>query len=457
MSTNLAKQKREMVIRQVHAIKEHIACAEQNEQTARMMSYIAEIEKSVTGEQYGLVFERHREEIEDFLESHLPFLSESVELFINRGGQLNTLIEGENLAALQLLLETHQGRIDVIYIDPPYNTRNKGGSYDDAFVDKNDRFLHSKWLSFMEKRLQMAQKLLSKQGLMLISIDDNEYAHLKMLCDRLFSEENVETMIWQKVGDGDAGAGRMKATRRFRIEHEYILVCYQNKNRMAFKKVLEIPCFKNKYTNPDNDVRGAYKAGNISKDERKSNPSGKNYYAVTSPTGKVFKRQWHFDKDEFERLNQDGRIYWGKHQDAVPSLKIFVGEKRAVVPSSVLKQSGSATMGNKLMTELFGKPVFKNSKPVKLLTYLLDRIDDKDVTVLDFFAGSGTTGHAVLKLNAEDGGTRRFILCTSNENHICRDVAYERIRRVIDREGYTASLRYFRIDYRTSNADGVQR
>ena len=447
MTTNISKEKRDKLVAKISEIKKFIQSAPQDENTSNLLTYIADIEKDIKDKKYGLVFEEHKEAIDEILENNVPVLKEEKDLFIDNGGQMNFLIEGDNLASLQLLEKTHKGKIDLIYIDPPYNTGHEDFVYNDKMIDSADGYRHSKWLSFMNERLLIAKRLMTKNGVMFISIDDNEYATLKMLCDKIFGEYNIETMIWRKVGDGDAGAGKMKATNRYRIEHEYILVCYQNKDQINFKRYKEKPDFKNTYKNLDNDPRGPYKAGNISKTEENSNPNGKNYYEVKSPTGKIFKRQWHFDYQTFMILDADNRIYWGKNVDSVPGIKIFINEPREIVPSSVLLNMGSATMGNKFIKEVFGDIAFNNSKPIKLMEYLIDRISENNFTILDFFAGSGTTGHAVMKLNAEDGGHRKFILCTNNENNICRDVTYERIKRVIEKENYKASLKYMKVDF----------
>ena len=190
MSVNISKQKRDRLVEKINKIKTYIASAKQDENTAQLLTYIADIEKDIKGKKYGLVFEEHREAIDEILEQNTPVLTEEKELFIDNGGQMNFLIEGDNLAALQLLEKTHKGKIDLIYIDPPYNTGNKDFVYDDVFVDINDTFRHSKWLSFMEKRLEIAKRLLSNQGFIFISIDDNEQAELKLLCDRVFGEDN---------------------------------------------------------------------------------------------------------------------------------------------------------------------------------------------------------------------------------------------------------------------------
>lgn len=185
------------MVAKIKAIKSYIASAPQDENTAQLLAYIADIEKDIKGKKYGLVFEEHREAIDEILEQNTPVLTEEKDLFIDNGGQMNFLIEGDNLAALQLLEKTHKGKIDLIYIDPPYNTLNDGFIYSDMLVDGNDSFRHSKWLSFMRARLKIACKLLSQIGIIFISVDENEFAQIKLLCDELFSEKNfVECIIW---------------------------------------------------------------------------------------------------------------------------------------------------------------------------------------------------------------------------------------------------------------------
>lgn len=345
----------------------------------------------------------------------------------------NYLLEGDNLHTLQLLQATHQGLVDVIYIDPPYNTGNQDFKYNDSFVAEEDGYRHSKWLSFMKKRLTLSKKLLTKEGVIAISIGDTEQANLKMLCTDIFGENNVEEIIWEKVGDGNASAGKMKTTHRIRIEHEYIIFCYKNKLDTVFNKFMGMPDFKNKGTNPDKDIRGVYKAGNISKIEAKSLPTGKNYYSVVSPSGKVTTRQWHFNKEEFNRLDGEKRIYWGLDGENVPSLKIFLNEEREMTPTSILQGLGSLSSAkNELMGILGNNDLVKDftPKPLSLIKHLLQIMSKKDSIVLDFFAGSGTTGQAVLELNKKDGGSRQFILCTNNEADICEMITYQRLSRL---------------------------
>lgn len=190
MSTNISKQKRDDLVNKIKAIRTYIASGYQNENTGNLLTYISELEKEVKAKKYGLVFEEHLEAVDELLETHVPVLAEEKELFIDNGGQVNFLIEGDNLAALRLLEKTHRSRIDFIYIDPPYNTGGTDFRYDDTIVAKEDGFRHSKWISFMQKRLDIARKLLTEDGLIFISIDDNELATLKLLCDSIFGEDH---------------------------------------------------------------------------------------------------------------------------------------------------------------------------------------------------------------------------------------------------------------------------
>ena len=197
---NISKQKREDLLNKIKEIRAFISAAPQDENTGNLLSYLSDLEKDVNGKKYGLVFEEHREEIDEVLDTHTPVLTEEKDLFIDNGGQMNFLIEGDNLASLKLLEKTHKGKIDLIYIDPPYNTMSTGFTYSDALVDNGDNYRHSKWTSFMKHRLEFARTLLSSMGCIFISIDDNEFAALKLICDEVFGWQNfVTTCMWQKI------------------------------------------------------------------------------------------------------------------------------------------------------------------------------------------------------------------------------------------------------------------
>lgn len=421
---------------------------------------------------YGLNWMDVPEAFDKDSEDKIPILEEVADKAVDAEGPLagrppHVIIEGDNYHALTCLNYTHHGKIDVIYIDPPYNTGT------DRFTYKDKRFLtefpdgqkvpkehplrHSCWLSFMEKRLKLAKNLLSDKGVIFISIDDNEQANLKLLCDKVFSND-VETFIWRKSGIGRDG--KMKNTTTFRNDHEYILVCY--KYRRKLNKSYEIPQWENDYGNPDNDFRGPYKAGSISRKEEASNPNHKNYYSVQSPSGKIFTRQFDVPQSEFERLNNEHRIYWGKKGDAVPAIKIFVNEKRTVTTSSLIDdKSCTTTAGSKelvgiMLNEKIGKEL--RPKPSELVKKIIHLGSQRSSIILDFFAGSGTTLHATLNLNKEDDGIRQCILVQQSEgdNNICEKITYERNRRVMcgytnakseSVEGLGGSLKYYKTGF----------
>jgi len=449
MSTNVSKERREKLVEKIKAIKSYIATAPQDENTAQLLAYIAEIEKDIKGKKYGLVFEEHREGIDEVLENNLPVLVEDESLFIDNGGQMNFLIEGDNLASLQLLEKTHKGKIDLIYIDPPYNTlKNEKDdfTYDDSRIDKTDLFAHSKWLSFMKERLVIAHKLLSTKGCIFISIDDHEYANLKLLMDSIFSEDNfLCNIIWNSTKS-------VTNTAVISVSHTYNLVYFKDidyiiKNRTNFR----VPETGEGFSNPDNDPRGPWKADPFQVGGWRPNQQ----YDIVNPiTGVVYKPNsgcsWKNDYEKFLQLLADNRIVFGKNGTSGPQRKRFIweAEERGRVVKTIWDDVETTTNGTQLLKKIFdGESPFSNPKPISLLTRILQLGSLKDSTILDFFAGSGTTGHAVMKLNAQDGGQRRFILCTNNENNICLDVTYERIKRVIDKEGYKASLKYFKVDF----------
>ena len=178
MSINISKKKRDDLLDKIKQIRAFIAAAPQDENTGNLLSYLSDLEKDVNGKKYGLVFEEHREEIDEVLDTHTPVLTEDADLFVDHAGQMNFLLEGDNLAALKLLEKTHRGKIDLIYIDPPYNL-GEDFIYSDHYVGREDSFKHSKWLSFMSSRLRIAYRLLASKGAIFISINDAEYAGLK--------------------------------------------------------------------------------------------------------------------------------------------------------------------------------------------------------------------------------------------------------------------------------------
>jgi adenine-specific DNA-methyltransferase len=447
MSTNISKQKREDLLNKIKEIRTFISTAPQDENTGKLLSYLSDLEKDVNGKKYGLVFEEHREEIDEVLDSNTPVLTEEKDLFIDNGGQMNFLIEGDNLASLKLLEKTHKGKIDLIYIDPPYNTMSTGFTYSDALVDKGDNYRHSKWISFMKPRLEIARTLLSTTGCIFISIDDNEFAALKLVCDDVFGWQNfVTSCMWQKIHSIKNDA------KYISVNHDYIFVYAKNIDLLKFNLLDRTDEMNKRYKNPDSDPRGPWQSGDLVANEVRANGN----YDVIGPTGKIFNvpdgKHWVYSEENMRKLILDNRIWFGKNGTSFPRKKRYLTEvQQGRTPDSWWTSSdvGHNQEGARELKSIFeGKAVFTNPKPTRLIERIIKMGSKNDSVILDFFAGSGTTGHSVLKYNSNNNGSnRRFILCTNNENNICRGVTYERIKRVIDKEGYTASLKYYKIDY----------
>lgn len=340
------------------------------------------------------------------------------------------------------LEKTHRGKIDLIYIDPPYNRGKTDFVYDDDFVVNEDTFRHSKWISFMKSRLEAAKRLLTEAGLVFISIDDNEVAALKLLCDEVFGADFfINLFVWKRNSSAKTEKGK------FTVNTEYVLLYAKSGAytlNSAYKPLSDASQKLFKFD--DNDGRGKYQTVSLQKPR---DPGPETTYDYADNTGKVWPcppKGWRMKYEKIKALENDNRLvlsgkslrvkdYWNERENE---------GKRVDTLWSDLPQN---TAGSGELEAIMGKAnTFDNPKPTELIKRCLE-IGCKNARVLDFFAGSGTTGHAVMKLNAEDGGSRRFILCTNNENGICRDVTYERIRRVIDKEDYAASLKYYKVDY----------
>jgi len=426
---------------------------------------------------YGLVWEAKLEEVEERLREEIPVLTEVKERAIisdSADAPNHILIEGDNLEALTTLSYTHEGDIDVIYIDPPYNTGNKDFVYNDKFVDAEDEYRHSKWLSFMSKRLRIAKSLLSDKGVIFISIDDNEQAQLKLLCDEIFGEENfISSIPWHSRQS-------LQNDTDLSINHEY-LICFAKKRRKENRRLKpsnasvwyndnDFVFYPNKvdnekYSNPDNDPRGPWKADPFDAPNVRPNLT----YPIINPnTGAQHLpprgRHWRISQEKFVSALADNRILFGKNGTSKPQLKVFLNEQEqygSIAHSWFeAEKYGTATHGSKELQQVFGgDKVFTSPKPTKLFMGILQLVSlpEKPITILDFFAGSGTTMHATMQLNAEDGGNRKCILVTNNENGICENVTYLRNKKVI--EGYTTpkgeevagltnnTLRYYRTEF----------
>lgn len=444
---NVSKQRREGLLAKIKDIRTFISSAPQDENTANLLSYLSDLEKDVNGKKYGLVFEEHREEIDEVLATHTPVLTEQSDLYIDNGGEMNFLIEGDNLASLQLLEKTHKGKIDLIYIDPPYNTMSTGFTYSDALVDNGDNYRHSKWTSFMKHRLELARTLLSPTGCIFISIDDNEFAALKLICDEVFGWQNfVTTCMWQKIHSIKNDA------KYISVNHDFIFVYAKNIDLLKFNLLDRTDEMNSRYKNPDNDPRGPWQSGDLVANEVRTNGN----YDVIGPTGKIFNvpegKHWVYSEDNMRTLIAENRIWFGKDGTSFPRKKRYLSEvQQGRTPDSwwTSAEVGHNQEGARELKSIFdGKVVFTNPKPTRLIERIIKMGSKDNSIILDFFAGSGTLGHAVLKYNASnEHSNRRFILCTNNENNICRDVTYERIKRVIDKDNYEASLKYYKVDY----------
>lgn len=444
---NLSQQKRERMLAFLQTLKE------QHTDDDSLMA-LGEIEKELKSKKYGLVWEEHEEEVDVQMRTHIPVFTEDTSREIQGDtstDRYNFLLEGDNLHTLLLLEKTHRGRIDVIYIDPPYNTGKKDDfRYNDAFVEKEDTFRHSKWLSFMAERLKIARKLLSSKGTIFISIDDDEQAALKLLCDEIFGEQNfVASVIWEKKFSPQNDAKWLSDN------HDFVLVYALNKEAWRPNLLERTEEMNARYSNPDNDPRGPWTSSDFS--ARTFSESG--YYPITTPSGKVVypadSRSWITNQETFKKLVEENRIWFGTKGSNVPRIKTYLSEvQQGVVCKTIWSRDdvGDTQEGTRDLKALFnGKGVFKSPKPIRLIERVLKLASKKDSIVLDFFAGSGSTGQAVLKLNAEDGGCRQFILSTNNENGICEEVTYERIKRVIngygETDGVPTNLMYFRMDF----------
>ena len=436
---------------------------------------------------YGLVWEDKPENVEERLREELPVLVEDTSKAIispEADAPNHILIEGDNLEALTALAYTHEGKIDVIYIDPPYNTGNKDFVYNDKFIDKEDSYRHSKWLSFMAKRLRIAKQLLSDKGVIFISIDDNEQAQLKLLCDNpdLFGTTNfLGQLILKTATDNNAS--------QINTEHEYMLCYCKNRNfqgnwkrtGQAAKSIIEkyrellaqglstsdIQKELRKWikANKENlpqvahynnvDEKGVYSSSSNSSNPH---PGGYTYDIIHPVTGLACPKPqngWRWPQITFKAYDKDGEIEWGKDHTTQPHVKKRIETATDYLRTLIYEDNRGTTLA---LTEIFeGKRVFDNPKPQKVLQRVLDFASDKTSNILDFFAGSGTTLHATMQLNAEDGGHRKCILVTNNENNICEEVTYERNKRVIN--GYTTpkgeevpglknnTLRYYRTSF----------
>lgn len=453
---NLSQAKRQRMLEFLNKIKE------EHKDDDSILIALSEVESELTAKKYGLVWEQHEEAVDVMMRDNIPVFTEDIdrEITCAAGGFYNFILEGDNLHSLRLLEKTHAGRIDVIYIDPPYNRGKDDFVYDDDYVGAEDSFKHSKWLSFMEKRLRIAHSLLSEDGLLFVSIDDNEQAVLKNLMDEIFSEDNfIVTMprITKKSG---------KTTGSFSKNHDYVLVyTKQNKDIFVMEEHID-PAFQ--YEDEWVSERGKYKLNQTLDYDSLSYSASLDYPLTVEgetfyPGGDITaweERQkgnhrradwaWRWNQKLFDfgykngfvviKRKTDGsaRIYTKTYlnarieKDAEGNYYIEYVKRTKPLSSIGLVENQFSNDNAKKDLAVFGlKDNFDYSKPVELIKRLIKNHYNKNAIVLDFFAGSGTTAQAVLELNIEDGGHRRFILCTNNQNNICEEVTYKRCHDVL--------------------------
>ena len=428
---------------------------------------INQIQSELCSKKYGLVWEKHEESVDVMLRDNIPVFTEDYqkELIYSDIRSCNFLLEGDNLHSLYLLEKTHKGKVDVIYIDPPYNTKNKDFVYDDVYVDVNDGFRHSKWLSFMYERLSVAKKLLSMKGCIFISIDDNEQANLKVMCDEIFGEEKFVALIpWRKR--------TAKSDVPFGISQDFeSILCYANSDFLAAVKGKE-----RKYYETDDFPGKPWRFHDLTKQTTIEERPNSNFSIINPKNGKEYPvnpmRSWAITIETFEKYYQENRIifpgdyeflkiskpvlrYWKEDDIKKAGDSFGYATVSTLLPNEIV---GMTQDGTKEITSIFGCKKFSFPKPVSLIKYLIEiaTTSMKNAIVLDFFAGSGTTAQAVLELNKEDGGQRKFILCTNNENNICEEITYQRIKTVITgkrqdgseySEGIPANLKYYHTDF----------
>ena len=366
----------------------------------------------------------------------------------------NKIIHGDNLEALKALLPEYEGKIDCIYIDPPYNTGEEKWIYNDNVndphikkwlgnvvgVENEDFSRHDKWLCMMYPRLTMLKALLKKDGVIFISIDDNEFSNLRILCDSIFGKNNfVATFVWQKIysRENREAIGDV---------HEYVLLYAMDKKK--FKEIRNLipmnPRQAKVYKNPNNDPKGRWRpvpmtaqAGHATKDQ---------FYPIVAPGGKVHYppegRCWAVAESTYKKLLDEGRIYFGANGNSQPNIIRYLSEVEGVVPWTWLphEEVGNTDIAKKEIYSILGKDIdFDTPKPTSLIQRLLQIATKEDSLILDSFAGSGSTGHAVLKLNKEDNGNRKFILIELMD--YANTITAKRVKHAINGYSYKGEIK----------------
>lgn len=368
----------------------------------------------------------------------------------------NLIIEGDNLLALKALLPMYAGKVKVVCIDPPYNTGNEGWIYSDNVnsplikdwlrkeVGKDDLTRHDKWLCMMTPRLKLLRELLADDGAIFINIDDLEFHRLRLLCDEVLGEDDfIADFIWKSRQNVDS-----RSLNGVSNDHEYILCYSKNINYKIRGKEIDI----SKYKNPDNDPRGPWMSSSLDGLATAEMRPNLHYTIVNPETGKKYnpapENGWRFQRSTVENIIKEGRMLWPKNDKSKPRFKRYLNERQSEFTgfSSIL-ETVFTEQGTRELRDIMGEETIKFPKPVDLIKSLLIQATDKNSLILDSFSGSGTTGQAVMDLNKEDGGNRKFILVQMTEatennpsKNICKDITRERIKRAIEKYGYDSGL-----------------
>lgn len=441
---------------------------------AQIKNLEGEIRKLKDRKKFGLVWEHKPEEVVLACETNVPILKEvkNRKLVSDNLLSANVLIEGDNYHSLSVLNYTHRNKIDVIYIDPPYNTGSSAWVYNNNYVDENDSYRHSKWVSMMKNRLELAKNLLTDNGFIVCAIDHYELFTLGLLMDEIFGESNrigVVSVVHKAEGRNQE--------RFFGTSHEYMLFYSKNKQLSNFARIVLDEDIQATFDREDNDglfrLNNYLRSGGGDHNLRKNKPhffypiylskdlseitieKKKGYEEILPITSTGQERTWKTTKETFiERLN-GGQIITERDQNNKIQIYEKYRENQVIKTHWIDPKYHAIHYGTKIVENILGGKKFDFPKSLYLLIDTLKLTSNKNSTVLDFFAGSGTTGHAVLELNKQDGGNRKFILCTNNENKIAEEVTYERLKRVITGyknkkeikiEGLGGNLSYYKTD-----------
>lgn len=380
----------------------------------------------------------------------------------------NLIIHGDNLEALKALMPYYGGKVKCIYIDPPYNTGNENWVYNDKVNspkikkwlgkvvgrESEDLCRNDKWLCMMYPRINLLKDLLSEDGTIFVSIDDDEGHYLKAMMDEIFGRENfVANIIWEKKYSPQNDA------RWLSDSHDHILLYAKNKNTWRPNLLPRTEAMDKRYKNPDNDPRGLWKPSDLSV----KSYSASTDFPITTPSGRITNPPkgycWRVSRDKFKEMLDDNRVWFGKNGDNIPSIKRFLSEvQQGSVAKTIWERDevGDNQEAKQILKELFPEKhtdLFDTPKPIRLIARMLQLATGKDDLVLDSFAGSGTTGHAVLDLNKEDGGHRKFIM-VEMEDSVAKDITSERVKRAIKKYGYVDGYEYCELDKPLFNETG---